>query len=236
MIETIRTEWKRAQADLLSGEFFRRMQDGTLTLEHYKIWLRETYYNTRENPTSFALMAGHLKGGQRDISKRIFRHCAAEYGHHELALADLGALGVDVSGLPDGRPLATTEALIAFAIYHIHQGKPASYLGYVFHLEMLASGKGEHLIKSLAGIGVPENAMSFLTEHAEADVGHTKWLEQNFREAIATEEDLEAVIHVATGSCKLYGIMLQGIMDEAAGKHDWRPADLVTTKAKVRAS
>lgn len=213
MIEAIREAWEQSLLGLLSGPFFRRMTEGSLTLAHYKALLREIYYNTRENPQSFALMAGHLKGKKRDISKRIFRHCTAEYGHHDMALNDLRSLGMDVSTIPTSRPLPTTEAMIAFAIYHIQHGNPLTYLGYVYHLEMLPAGRGNGIMQSLARIGVPEKAMSFLAEHAHADVGHSKWLEEYFQETIESDEDLEAVIHGVKGTCKLHGIMLQGILD-----------------------
>ena len=165
MINRIRKAWESSLDDLLQGEFFRRLAQGTLTLAHYKILLREIFYNTRENPQSFALLAGHLKGNKRDLSPKIFRHSLAEYGHHNMALDDLRALGADVSAIPDGRPLPTTEAMIAFAVYQIQHCNPIGYLGYIYHLEMLPAGKGEGILKALSAMGVPDSAMTFLDEH-----------------------------------------------------------------------
>jgi pyrroloquinoline quinone (PQQ) biosynthesis protein C len=213
MHDLIRSAWEQSVLSLQSGSFFKRMLEGSMTLTHYKALLRETYYNTKENPESFALMAGHLKGKKRNISKKIFRHCTAEYGHHEMALDDLRNLGVDTSLIPSQRPLPTTEAMLAFAIYHIQHRNPLTYLGYVYHLETLPSTSGHGIIDSLTRMGVPKNAMSFITEHAHADVGHTKWLEEYFEEAIENEEDLDAVIHGVKGTCTLHAVMLQGILD-----------------------
>lgn len=216
MNEKIRMAWEESVQGLQCGAFFQGLRNHNLTLEHYKLLLRETYYNTRENPESFALMASHLKGKKRAISKRIFRHCLAEYGHHEMALEDLKNLGVDVSSIPTQRPLPTTEAMLAFAIYHIQHRNPLTYLGYVYHLETLPATQGEGIMQALSSMGVPENAQAFLQEHAHADIGHTQWLEEYFEETIESEEDQEAVIHGLKGTCQLHGVMLQGIMDTVA--------------------
>ncbi|HKP95087.1 MAG TPA: iron-containing redox enzyme family protein [Fibrobacteria bacterium] len=222
MIDRLKTEWGKSLEHLLRGEFFRRLGEGTLTESHYRLLLREIYYNTRENPQSFALMAGHLKGNKRDLSPKIFRHCLAEYGHHNMALEDLRNLGADVSDIPGGRPLPTTEAMIAFASYQIQHSNPIGYLGYVYHLEMLPAGKGGGILKSLSAMGIPASAMSFLDEHAKADEVHTKWLEGYLRESIESEEDLEAVIHGAKGTARLHALMLQGILDAAEEDGDWK--------------
>lgn len=231
MIEAISMEWKKSLTEFLSTPFFRRLSEGTLTLQHYQALLRETYYNTRENPPSFALMTWHLKGRKQEVARKIYRHCSAEYGHHELALNDLRAMGVDVSNIPAKRPLPTTEALIAFAVYNIQHGNPLAYLGYVFHLEMLPATLGMRFISELASMGVPPEAMTFLTEHSEADQGHTRWLEEYFRDTVETSEDLEAIIHGAVGSCKLHGVMLQGVLDSVNEGREWTPI-----AAKFRAS
>jgi pyrroloquinoline quinone (PQQ) biosynthesis protein C len=221
-MEALLHTWEKSLGELLATPFFARLREGSLDIRHYRALLREIYYNTRENPPSFALMAWHLKGSRRDIAKRIYRHCIAEHGHHELALADLRALGVDTSGIPDGRPLPTTEALIAFAVYQVQNRNPLAYLGYVYHLEMLPATLGHALAGQFAAIGVPKNAMSFLAEHAQADEGHAKWLEGYIRDAAEDGDDMAAVIHGAVGTCKLHGVMLQGILDSVEATQDWK--------------
>ena len=223
MVENIHAAWQKSMDGLLQTPFFRRLFDGSLDIRHYQALLREIYYNTRENPASFASMAWHLKGRKREIAKKIYRHCAAEHGHHELALDDLSALGVDITEIPARRPLPTTEALIAFAVYNVQNANPLAYLGYVFHLEMLPAQLGGRIIAALAAMGVPKNAMSFLTEHAQADQAHSKWLDDYFRHVIESTEDLEAIIHGTVGSCKLHGIMLEGVVDSVPEKDDWKP-------------
>ncbi len=231
MIDRIKKEWEASLGDLYQGDFFRRLVEGSLTLDHYKILLREIYYNVRENPQSFALMSGHLKGNKRDLSPKIFRHCLAEYGHHNMALDDLRSLGEDVSGIPAGRPLPTTEAMLAFAIYQVQHSNPVGYLGYIYHLEMLPAGKGESILKALTAMGVPATAMTFLDEHAKVDVTHTKWLEGYLLGSLETEEDIQAVIHCAKGTARLHALMLQGILDDETRARDWSSIGKRETRA-----
>lgn len=213
MIAELESAWRGTLDGLLETTFFRRLREGSLDVRHYQALLRETYYNTRENPPSFALMAWHLKGRKRDLAKRIYRHSSAEHGHHELALDDLRALGADVSGIPEGRPLPTTEALIAFAVYHVQHRNPLAYLGYVYHLEMLPAALGPVLIDQLKAIGVPPEAMSFLTEHVQADEGHTRWMADYLKETVDSRDDFDAVRHGAVATSKLHGLMLEGVVD-----------------------
>ncbi len=221
VIEQIRNQWHDARARLMQTPFFQKLAADDLTLDHYKTLLRETYYNTRDNPHTYALFASRLRGKQADIFQRVQRHAASEYGHHLLALEDLRKLGADISGIPAGRPLPTTEAMSAFAVYQISHSHPLAYLGYVYHLEMLPAENGPGLLDKLRAIGVPDEAMEFLSEHAQVDVSHTKLMEQNFRESIETESDLEAVLHGVTGTCRLHGVMLQGILDDVEQRVDW---------------
>jgi pyrroloquinoline quinone (PQQ) biosynthesis protein C len=221
MLAEIRSAWEKSLPPLLEGEFFRRLTAGTLGLPHYKALMREIYYNSRENTQAFALMAAHLDGGKRRLAPRIFKHCLAESGHPEMALRDLRNLGEDVSGLPAGRPLPTTEALIAFAVYQVQHVNPAAFLGYIYHLEMLPAGKGDGIVAGLRKMGVPENATRFLAEHAEADQVHSQWLEEYLRMTIENDSDLRAVIHCAQGTARLHALMLQGVLESAEAGPDW---------------
>jgi pyrroloquinoline quinone (PQQ) biosynthesis protein C len=219
----LRSAWEDALQGTLTGEFFRRLEAGNLNLEHYKALLREIYYNTRENPPTFAMMVAHLRGRKRDLAAKIYRHCLAETGHHEMALEDLRALGGMTADIPGGKPLPTTEALIAFPVYQIQHGNPIGYLGYVYHLEMLPALRGGAIVAKMAAMGVPESALGFIGEHAKLDPAHVGWLEDYIAQAAETREDLDAIIRCARGTAALHGLMLQGVVDSVPDHGDWIP-------------
>jgi pyrroloquinoline quinone (PQQ) biosynthesis protein C len=219
----LRAAWEDALQGTLRGEFFRRLESGDMGVGHYRALLREIYYNTRENPPAFAMMVAHLRGRKRDLAAKIYRHCLAETGHHEMALEDLEALGCDTRDIPAGHPLPTTEAFIAYPVYQIQHGNPVAYLGYVYHLEMLPALSGGAILAKLAALGIPEKAMGFLSEHAKLDPAHVRWLEDYVTQAAETREDLDAIIRCARGTAALHGLMLQGALDSVPRQAEWTP-------------
>ena len=207
-------EWKRCMQDLTECEFLVSLESGEFTLDHYKCFLRETYYNTSQNPRNMALFQAHLRWVSPPMESRLLKHAAMEVGHNELALEDLAALGEDVKPLRKGRPLATTAAMAAFAVFQIQYENQFAFLGYVYHLEALAVTLGERAMESLTRLGIPQNALSFLKEHSEADPVHMKWNRDYLEEFIRTDQDLDAMLYGLRGTCVLHGVMFQGIMDE----------------------
>src|SRR5207302_1057002 len=108
----------------------------------------------------------------------FYKHAVSEIAHDLLALNDLGALGVDMEKMKQTRPLPATAAFNAFPLMQIQFTNPIAYLGYLFHLEFLPTQQGRSHIERLMSLGVPENALTFLEEHATVDIGHNKMMER----------------------------------------------------------
>jgi pyrroloquinoline quinone (PQQ) biosynthesis protein C len=176
------------------------------------------------NPRLGSLFHAHLESDRPALVARFLKHNASEVGHDDLALADLRALGWDAETVRKGRPLPNTEAFTAFISFQIQHRNPLAYLGYLYHLECLATRLGEGSVAALLQVGVPAEAMSFLKEHAEADQGHMR-LNQEYLAGLArSEADIEAVLYGLRGACSLHGLMLQGIMEDSDRlPGDWTP-------------
>lgn len=215
--ETLHSEWETCFEAMRQGEFFRKLAVRSLTIEHYKAFLREEYHNTTLNPKIMALFFSRLHTSEHAMAAKVLKHAAMEVGHNELALQDLAALGEDIEAVRHGRALPATEALAAFMVFQVEHRSPLAFLGYIYHLEALsermAGGSGDLFGK----IGVPENAMSFLKEHADADPVHTRWNREYLSTFVRTEEDLEAALYGMRGAALLHGAMFQGILDSVAG-------------------
>src|SRR5688572_3854296 len=108
-----------------------------------------------------------------------------------MALDDLQALGYPGRAtLPDRRGLPTTEAFNAYFVHQVQHGRPLTYLSYIYHLESIAAEEGPSLAGYFKDIGVPAAAMTFLTEHTDADPAHTKWNEAYLTRLVRTGKDL----------------------------------------------
>ncbi|MBX9693035.1 MAG: iron-containing redox enzyme family protein [Cyanobacteria bacterium] len=212
-IEIIKREWQKAFSDFQESPGIRRVIRADITVEHYKAYLREVYFHTRENPQLQALATVFFRGEQRQMVKPFYRHAISEIGHDQLALNDLVTLGADVSRIPFERPLPSTAALLAFGFYQIYNCNPVGYLGYLFHLEFMPTQEGKNYMNSLLSIGVPQEAMTFIYDHSTIDIAHNKFMEEYADVLIQTKEDLSDVIYAATVTCELYARFITGAFD-----------------------
>ena len=196
----------------------RRLLEGDFTVAHYQSLLREIYFYTRESPPFFAAILVHLRGAQRAYIKPMLEHASSEAGHDELALADLRALGVNTDNLPNERPLPATSALIGFSFYLIQYLNPVSYLGFVFHLEYLPTHFGQQYVQGFLQAGVPLNALSFLGEHIEADVGHNLLMADYVENLLLNQRDVDDTIYAMQVTATLFGNLVEAAfrrVDEA---------------------
>ena len=208
-LTTIENAWFAEVPRFNAMPGMRRLLKGDFTVAHYQSLLREIYYYARESPPFFAAILVHLRGTQRSYIKTMLAHASSETGHDELALADLRALGVKADNIPNERPLPATSALIGFSFYLIQYLNPVSYLGFVFHLEYLPTHFGHQLVQGFLRAGVPSNAMSFLLEHNEADVGHNRLMAEYVENLLLTERDVADTIYAMQVTATLFSNLVE---------------------------
>lgn len=208
-------------AEFAASPAVARLASGQFTVAHYKEYLRQVYYYTRETPQLLTLAAGHLGGSDHEMVELLLTHAAEESGHDQWALNDLAALGEDVGTLPAGNPLPECLAFIAFTYYQILYRDPVAHLGYVYFLEFLPTSSGALYIDLLERLRVPKSAMSFLLEHIKVDAGHNQLMGRYTERLIRTETDLEAVQYSMRVTGKLYAQLLQAAIEQADHPTDW---------------
>ena len=187
----------------------QRLLTGDFTVAHYQSLLREIYFYARESPPFFAAILVHLRGAQRAYVKKMLQHASSETGHDELALADLRALGVNTENIPNERPLPATSAMIGFSFYLIQYLNPISYLGFVFHLEYLPTHFGQQYAQGFVRAGVPMNAMSFLLEHNEADIGHNLLMSDYVENLLLNQRDVDDTIYAMQVTTVLFANLVE---------------------------
>ena len=99
------------------------------------------------------------------------------------------------------------------------------YLGYLFQLEYPPIQVGPAFLEGLTRCGIPREAMTFLAEHATADVAHCKLMEQYCEKLIGTEEDLSAALYMQDLTAELYRRMLEEACASAERWQDLSPAN-----------
>lgn len=207
-MEKIKAAWKIAFDEMNQSPVFMRIARGEVTPEHYQMVLRQIFHHARENPQIQALAAVHFRGHQREMVSMFFKHAIQEIGHDQLALNDLKAMGVDVSSIPYERPLPATTALLSYPFFQITQRNPLGYLGYLFFLEFTPTHGGEKYMELFKAIGVPEEALSFIHEHATVDIAHNKMMEKYIERLVTTEEEIEEICYAVQVTGRLYTDMI----------------------------
>lgn len=213
----------------------QRLASGTLTIGHYKSYLRQTYHYTKDNPQIQALATVYFSGSDRDFVRLFYKHAISEIGHDQLALNDLDRLGGDTARVRIEYPLPATVALNAFVYWQIYNHNPIGYLGYLFFLEFLPTSSGAHYMQLLERIGVPREAMSFLQEHATVDMAHNQLMERYAQALIQAEADFQAVVYAMRVTGKLYADMLQSAFQHVDTLEDWglNPLEVARMQGQV---
>lgn len=202
-------------AEFMQSEPIARIVRHELTPDEYSMMMRQVFHYTRENPQMQTLATVYFRGRERDMVLPFFKHAASEVGHEQLALNDHAALGGDPSDAPYENPLPATSALLSWGFYQIYNLNPRGHLGYVYFLEKLPVQTGGMLMEHLRACGIPDNAMTFLRDHAEVDVGHVKLMEKYVTALIRDERDLDTVEYSMRAVAYYYHTMLSQAIEAA---------------------
>lgn len=176
----------------------------------YSLWLAQAYYLVRHTTRLLALCAGYCPFEYENTHKRILEHLREESGHDMIAVADLKALGIELSDVPE---LPKTAELIRLQYQQMANISGCAFFGYILLLEGLAVTKAMSLHETVAAKYGPR-VTRFLKTHAEDDIEH---IEQAFQQIEAfSPEDQLIVADNLRDSSRLYGMMLDSVRETLA--------------------
>ena len=215
MMHRLKECFEESRIEFSKCRTITRLQSGELTIPEYRAVLKQIFHHTRENPQLQALATVHFRGRQRDMVRAFMGHAASEIGHDQLALNDFVTLGGDATNVQYENPDPATSALLAYGFYQIYNLNPLGYLGYLFFLEFNGTASGENFMAALRNIGVNDNALTFLRDHAEIDIGHNKLMEKYVAHMIHSDEDMDAIAYAIKTTGVLYAQMLDAAIANA---------------------
>ena len=113
-----------------------------------------------------------------------------------------------MASLPDH----TVEVMLAYVYDYINRVNPIGFLGMVHVLEGTSTALAtETARRAQLKFGLPDAAFTYLRSHGDIDQEHVVFFERLI-DNLDSEEDLDAVIHVANQVYRLYG----GVLGAAA--------------------
>jgi pyrroloquinoline quinone (PQQ) biosynthesis protein C len=145
-----------------------------MSLERYRALLLELYHVVWHFNPVCAAAASRIPDSQRQVRYFLYEHMHEESGHEEWVLNDLEAIGVSRDAAAAHVPGLHTLALNGYNYWAAERRDPASVLGMLYALEVIASVYGgpfsNAIRESLLLDG--ERGVSFISSHATMDAEH----------------------------------------------------------------
>jgi pyrroloquinoline quinone (PQQ) biosynthesis protein C len=145
-----------------------------LSAARYRKLLLELYHVVWHfNPVS-AAAASRLGDEHRDVRYFLYEHMHEESGHEEWVMADLREMNVPRETVLAHEPSEHTLALNGYNYYAADRRHPASVLGMLYALEVIASVYGGPFTTALKEALLLEDTRgtSFIGSHATLDAEH----------------------------------------------------------------
>jgi len=145
-----------------------------MSVERYRQFLLELYHVVWHFNPVCAAAASRLDDGLRDVRYFLYEHMHEESGHEQWVLNDLDAVGVPEAQARAHAPSPWTLGLVGYNYWAVERRHPASALGMLYALEVIASVYGgpfaSAIQESLLLEG--ERGVSFVASHATMDAQH----------------------------------------------------------------
>jgi pyrroloquinoline quinone (PQQ) biosynthesis protein C len=145
-----------------------------MSLERYRNLLLELYHVVWHfNPIS-AAAASRLADEHKQLRYFLYEHMHEESGHEEWVRNDLKAIGVEPDAVEAYAPSPFTRALVGYNYWAADRAHPASALGMLYTLEVIASVYGGPFASAIkeALLLEGEAGVSFISSHATLDAEH----------------------------------------------------------------
>lgn len=156
----------RVQAMMRSG----------LTLPEYRAFLHDLYHVVLNFCPVMQAAAPRCDATLAAVRRELEERIGEEAGHEEWVMDDVRAVGGDPDHVRSTPPSPPVQAMIGFNHHAAGRGHPASVLGMLYVLEVIASVYGGKAADSIArAIGKEPTAAGgfrFLSSHATMDAHH----------------------------------------------------------------
>jgi heme oxygenase len=179
----------------------------------YTRFLEDSYYHVRAAARVYALAGSRIEETDEQIREWLLHHSVEEYGHHEWIKSDIRTLGNDPDALSKRKPSPWCDALVGYMYYIAGHGNPIGILGDTYVIEGLSQLFATHLAGSMkSSLGIPDDAVSYLAKHGEADQGHMDEFRDMINATVKCEQDYQDILQVSRTEFALYGAIVENLI------------------------
>lgn len=202
--------WIDFESGLSQVPIVARLLAGRFRREDYLTLLFNLRQQVVEGGRWISRAASSFGCDHEDLRSMFIRHAAAEHRDYRMLEDNYVLAGGDREAIRGGRRNVGSEALSAFMYHSASHPDPVGLLGAMFVIE----GIGGRLAGPWSGMireqtGLPAEAVSFMSYHAENDGDHLDQFDEALRLGIRGAEDAEAVVRHAKVVARLYRLQLE---------------------------
>ncbi len=202
--------WIDFETRLLNVPVVRKIHDGRLTMDDYKLLLMDLRQQVIDGSQWISRAASNIDIELFELRSAFIRHTAAEHKDYQLLERNFMALGEPLENITRREKNIGSVALSAFMFQQASKPNPIDLLGAMFIIEgigkRLAGFWGRMMQDQLRLSG---DQVSFFTYHGVADENHFHNLEQALNHPALNMEIAGRIARTAKTTAKLYQMQLE---------------------------
>lgn len=202
--------WVDFETGLLKVPIVNKIHSGLLTLEDYKLLLKDLRQQVIDGSQWISRAASNIDIELFELRSAFIRHTATEHKDYQMLEKNFVALGEDISTITSAEKNIGSMALSAFMFQQASKPNPIDLLGSMFIIEgigkRLAGYWGEMMKEQL---NLTNEQVSFFTYHGVADEQHFHHLEEALNHPKLDMEVAKRIAKTAKATARLYKMQLE---------------------------
>lgn len=201
--------WVGLEAQLDEVPVFRKLDEGTVTLDDYKQLLRNLRQQVVDGSPWIARAASNFDMDHFALRSAAMHHAEEEHRDYQMIERDYVAVGGTLDEIRSGRKNIGSEALSGYMFRYAERPNPVGLLGAMYIIEGLGAQRAAGWANRFQEVlGLANNQVHFMKYHQEADAEHTGNLEALLTSGIISDADADEIVRCAEVVARLYVMQL----------------------------
>ncbi|WP_273566105.1 beta-ketoacyl-ACP synthase III [Maribacter halichondriae] len=214
LVRGLTSVWVDFENDLRSAPIIKKIYNGTITLEEYRLLLLNLRQQVVDGSQWIARAASNVSMEYFDVRSSFISHSRDEHRDYQMLEKNYINCGGERDDLYNGEKNVGSEALSAFMFHTASKPNPFDLLGAMFIIEGLGNriaGKWGRAVQQLLHLN--DDQVSFFTYHeiSDSNENHFERFENAINSDALTEELAKKILKTAKVVAKLYRMQLAEI-------------------------
>ena len=202
--------WADFERMLRATPIIRRMEAGTVTLQDYRMLLRNLRQQVVEGARWIARAASNISAEHFPLRSMFISHARDEHRDFQMLERDYCSVGGSLEEILNAPKNVGSEALSAFMFHRASQPDPLDLLGAMFVIEGLGRLKAAQWAETLkAQLQLEDAQVSFLAYHGQNDDEHFDRLREVIASGVIDAAVAARIVKTAKVVARLYALQLE---------------------------